>query len=142
MVSYLKKGDKVKLITRETDYALRSLCFIAKRKEKIFSVTELTRELHVPRPFLRKILQVLNRRGMLKSLKGTGGGFILAKDSSGIFITDIMRIFQGKFSLNECFLNKLTCPRRNTCALRKKIVKIEDYVKKELSLISITSLLR
>ena len=132
----------MKLITRDTDYALRSLCFIAKSKGRIVPVTELTRELRVRRPFLRKILQVLNRKGILRSIKGKGGGFVLAKGLSGIFLTDIMRIFQGDFRLNECLLNKLTCPRKNTCVLRKKVVKIEDYVIRELSSISIASLLR
>jgi Rrf2 family protein len=96
----------------------------------------------VRRPFLRKILQVLNRKGMLRSIQGSGGGFMLVKPPSRIFLTDIMRIFQGELSLNECLLNKLICPRKSTCVLRKRIVKIEDYVIKELSSISIASLLR
>ncbi len=132
----------MKLITRDTDYALRSLCFIAKSKRRVVAVTELTRELRVRRPFLRKVLQILNRKGILRSIKGKGGGFVLSKGPSEIFLTDIMRIFQGNLSLNECLLNKLTCPRKNTCVLRKRIVKIEDYVIKELSSISIASLLK
>ena len=131
----------MKLITRDTDYALRSLCFIAKSKS-VVAATELTRQLRVHRAFLRKILQILNKKGILKSIKGKGGGFLLAKKPTRIFLTDIMRVFQGNLSLNECLLNKLTCPRKNTCVLRKRIVKIEDYVIKELSSISIASLLK
>ncbi len=132
----------MKLITRDTDYALRALCFIAKRKKEMFSVAELSRELNVPRPFLRKILQLLNIKGILNSTRGQGGGFLLGKKPTKISLTDIMRTFQGKLRLNECSLNKLICPNQKGCILRKKIAKIESYVLKELGSISIASLLK
>ena len=132
----------MKLITRDTDYALRALCFISRQKGRIVSVPELTRKLSVPKPFLRKILQVLNRKKLLRSFKGQGGGFVAALTPEKIFLADLMRIFQGRFSLNECFLGKLVCPNKNNCLLRKKIVKIEGRVLKELGSITIASLLK
>ncbi len=132
----------MKLITRETDYALRALCSIAKHKDKTVSVAELAHRSEVPRPFLRKILQVLNKKGLLRSLKGRGGGFRLAQKADKLLLTDIMRIFQGDLSLNECSLKKLACPRRKDCILRKKIKKVESYVLKELGSITLGSLLR
>ena len=56
----------MKLITRDTDYAIRALCFIARFKKKIVSVSELVKVLKIPRPFLRKILQTLNKKRILK----------------------------------------------------------------------------
>jgi len=131
----------MKLITRDTDYALRALCFIAKDKEKIISVGELVRELKIPRPFLRKVLQVLNRKKILKSYRGKGGGFVLAVCAPKISLVDLIKIFQGPLRLNECFFKKMACPRRKTCTLKKKIDRIEKYVIKELSSITLVSLL-
>ena len=121
----------MKLITRNTDYALRALCFIAKNKERIISVAELVKELKIPQPFLRKVLQVLNRKKILKSHKGKGGGFMLAFPVQKIFLVDLIEIFQGSLRLNECFFKKMACPNRKTCALKKKIDSIERYVIKE-----------
>lgn len=132
----------MKLITRDSDYALRAVCFIAKGKDKTVAVTELVKKLKIPRPFLRKILQKLNLAGVLHSHKGTGGGFSLAKDPGKIYLTDLMKIFQGEFRMNECFLKKADCPNTRICPLRKKIMKIEDYVVRELRSISIASLLK
>jgi Rrf2 family protein len=132
----------MKLITRDTDYAVRALCFIAKQGKRVVSVSELTAQLRVPRPFLRKILQILNKKKLLKSFKGKGGGFLLARHPEKIYITDLMRVFQGRLSLNECFLKKIVCPHTRDCILRKKIIKIEDYVLKELSFITIGALLK
>ena len=63
----------MKLITRDTDYALRAICYIAKQ-EKIVSVNELVKVLGVPRPFMRKILQRLSQEKILVSYKGEGRG--------------------------------------------------------------------
>jgi Rrf2 family protein len=131
----------MKLITRDTDYALRALCFISKHRKKTVSVAQLVKELKIPRPFLRKILQILNKERILKSYKGQGGGFSLTIPAKRIFLVDLIEVFQGPLRLNECFFKKMTCPNTETCALRKKINNIERYVIHELKSITLASLL-
>lgn len=132
----------MKLITRDTDYAIRSLLFIGEKKQKAVSAKELTGILKIPRPFLRKILQVLNKAGVLESRKGVNGGFILKKDPGQIYLTELMKIYQGPFKLNECLFKKMPCANKSRCVLRKKIGKIEKYVFSQLSSISIGGLLK
>lgn len=131
----------MKLITRDTDYALRAVCFIAKSAPNVVDVSSLVEKLKMPRPFLRKLLQVLSSKKILKSYKGAGGGFVLAQEAQKIFLIDLIRIFQGPLKLNECFFKKLSCPNKKTCALRKKINAIEEYVARELNAITVASLL-
>jgi len=131
----------MKLITRDTDYGLRAICCIARHKERIVPAAELVKQLGIPRPFLRKILQLLNAKGILKSYKGPKGGFVLSRPAARISLLDLIKIFQGPLQLNECLFKKSTCPRVSTCALRKKIKAIEKYVIRELKPISIATLL-
>lgn len=130
----------MKLITRDTDYAARALVFIAQKNNRVTSVAELVKELKIPRPFLRKILQALNKNGLLKSYRGQGGGFLLSLPAEKIFMTDLIRTFQGPLRINECFFRKRLCPERSVCALRKKIGNIEKYVIGELNNITVASL--
>ena len=132
----------MKLITRDTDYALRAVCFMARHSDKRVAVAELVRELKVPGPFLRKLLQILHRKRILRAYKGQGGGFSLAVRADKLFLVRVMEIFQGQLRLNECFLKKVTCPHTRLCPLRKKINNIEKYVLRELKSITIASLLR
>jgi Rrf2 family protein len=141
MVSF-KKEDMMKLITRDTDYAIRALCFIAKRKKEVLSAGQLVQELKIPRPFLRKILQKLNKTGVLKSQKGSGGGFSLAAQADKILLADLIKVFQGTLKLNECYLKKRPCPNRQTCALKRKIDTIERYVSSQLESITVGGLIR
>lgn len=132
----------MRLINRDTDYAIKALCFLAKgKKEKIISASELVKELKIPRPFLRKILQVLNKRRILKSYKGNGGGFSLAMPAKMIFLVDLIKIFQGEFQLNNCLFKRSICPDVKVCLLKQKLEGIEKYVLSELESINIESLL-
>ena len=132
----------MRLVNRDTDYAIRAICFIAQTKNKIISVSHLVKALKVPRSFLRKILQLLNKKKLLKSYKGQGGGFSLLVPVHKVFLLDLIEIFQEDFKLNECFLKKDICPNTRSCQLKDKLDKIENYVLKELKSITIADLLR
>lgn len=132
----------MKLITRDTDYAIRALCFIAASRGKRVGSGQLAAALKVPRSFLRKILQILEHEGLVSSHKGAGGGFELLLPPDKIFLPDIMRAFQGEFFLNECLLRKHACPNIKSCRLKARIDSIEMYVARQLRGINVASLLR
>ena len=130
----------MKLVTRDTDYAIRALLLIS-RQVRVVSVPELVVKLKIPRPFLRKILQILNKRNLLKSCRGPGGGFRLNMPLDKIYLLDLIKIFQGPLKLNECLFKRRICPNINSCVLRKKILNIEKHMFKELKTITLASLL-
>jgi len=131
----------VKLLTRDTDYAVRALLAMAVRKS-VVTVSDLVTELKIPRPFLRRILQRLTKADVLESLKGKGGGFVLNRAPANISLVDLMAIFQGPVQLNECLFKKEVCPNRKTCPLRSEISEIEDFALTKLQSITIAKLLR
>ena len=132
----------MKLITRNTDYAIRALANIAGRKDERVSALALAKDSGIPGPFLRRILQRLGSKGFVRSYKGIGGGFTLAKKPSYIYISDVIEVFQGRLRLNECLFKKSLCPNRGACLLKKKIDKIERYVAGEVGSITLASLIK
>lgn len=130
------------LLNRETDYALRSLIFIAKNDQKTVSVKDITEKIGLPKALTRKSLQKLAKEKILVSQKGKDGGFLLARRPDEITLKQILEIFQGSFSLGECIFKKKICPERKNCMLRKKILKIENIVESELEGITLGSLLK
>ncbi|MFC1594241.1 RrF2 family transcriptional regulator [Candidatus Omnitrophota bacterium] len=132
----------MKLITRDTDYAFRALCSMAGSRKKIISADELVHETKVPRPFLRKILQRLNKEGIVRSHKGKGGGFTFARSTKKIYLADIIKIFQGPIRLNDHTFKKKKCPEIERCKIKQKIDKVEQVVERKLKKISIASIIR
>ena len=131
----------MKMITRNTDYAMRALCYIAESEKKSVTADEMVAALRIPRPFLRKLLQQLSSEAILKSFKGQGGGFSLARKPGSVKLTELIRIFQGTVELNECVFKKKLCPNRATCKLKREIDSIERDALKRLSRVSIASLM-
>ena len=132
----------MKLITRNTDYGIRALCFIAKAEDRVVPVPELVKALNIPRPFLRKILQALTRRCFIRSYKGIGGGFRLSADAGSMRLVDLIEACQGPLEINECLFKKVLCPNRTACFLKKRIDRIELYIRKELGSITIGELIK
>jgi Rrf2 family protein len=131
----------MKLITRDTDYAIRALSVIAQDKDRMVSAAELVRKLKIPRPFLRKLLQLLNKKKILKSFKGQGGGFTLRVAPKNITIYDLMKIFQGPFTLIEHIFRSKACCNVRRCKLKKRLDTVEEHVVAELRTITLASIL-
>lgn len=129
------------MITRDTDYAIRALSCILGSGKNLVTVSGLSELLDIPKPFLRKILQILNKKGLLKSSKGKGGGFSLMAKAEDINILELVEIFQGPFQLSEHIFKGKKCPNIQTCDLKKRLDKISDHVSRELKAITIKDLI-
>ena len=132
----------MKLLTRNTDYAVRAICYMATHRGEVVAVPAMVEELKIPRPFLRKILQTLSKDRIITSRRGVGGGFQLALPADKILLTELIRIFQGPVKVSECLFKKKVCPNIKVCPLKKKLGAIERYVESELKAITIGELLK
>jgi Rrf2 family protein len=132
----------MKIMTRDTDYAVRALCYIACKKDDVISVSDLVKKIGIPKPFLRKLLQTLQKEGFLESYKGKGGGFVLKATACNISLLDLIEIFQGPVQINEHIFKKEKCSHLNTCKLKKRIDVIQRHLVGELKSINIAQLIK
>jgi Rrf2 family protein len=119
----------MKLITRDVDYAIRIMIYLAKNaREKHFDSPEIIKNLKIPKPFARKILRILSKNKILESHKGKDGGFCYNSTLYNTSVLDIIKAFHGKTEINKCIFKKKICPNKNKCPLRKEIQNIEKLV--------------
>ncbi|MFH1877187.1 MAG: Rrf2 family transcriptional regulator [Candidatus Omnitrophota bacterium] len=130
----------MKLLTKNTDYAVRALITLAGAGDEFISARDVARGQNMPYQFIRKILGILIKEGLVESREGGKGGFKLKARPKDIKVTDIINIFQGKIQLSECIFRKRICENREKCVLRKEIRRIEDIVGKEFSKVTIAKL--
>ncbi len=119
-------------ITRQTDYAIRCILFLAKEPERIFNVKEIARLQLIPGSFLAKILQKLVKAGIVKSSKGQQGGFKLAKRPEEISLLDVIEVIEGSVAMNICAVDKKMCSLSDTCSVHPVWVEIREVVGKRL----------
>ena len=132
----------MKLLTKETDYAIRAIMNLARPHDGFVSSRDISRKEGIPLQFLRRILQSLIKGGLVESREGVNGGVSLKADPADIRIADLIRLFQGNIQLTECMFRKRICSNRKTCVLRKRIKKIESMVTGEFEGLTIRDLLR
>jgi Rrf2 family protein len=120
------------LITRETDYAIRTVLYLARDRDRTANVTEVAHAMQIPKSFLAKVLQRLVRHHILTSMRGVGGGFRLAKKPSEISLLDIMEAVQGSAAINVCAIDSKQCRLSATCSVHPVWVDIRQDMEKRL----------
>ena len=130
------------LVTRETDYAVRCALYLAKDKDRVANVTEISKAMHIPKTFLAKILQRLVRNGIVESIRGMKGGFRLAKKPEKISLLDIMEAIQGCAVINVCAVDSKLCGMSSKCSVHPIWVEIRREVEQRLKKETIDRLMR
>lgn len=129
------------LVTRETDYAVRTVLYLARNSGKRVSVTEIAQAMQIPKTFLAKLLQRLVKHHVLISARGVNGGFQLARKPSEITLLDIMEVMQGPAGINVCAIDSGRCSLSNTCTVHPVWVEIRKEVEKKLTKVTIAKLI-
>lgn len=118
----------MKLLTKNSDYAIRALLELARNKNDFLSSRDIAERQKIPYHFLRKTLRKLIKNNFVISKEGISGGFKIARDPGNIGIGKVIETFQGKIQLSECMFRKRLCRNRATCVLRGEIIGIEKVV--------------
>jgi Rrf2 family protein len=71
---------------------------------------------NISEKYLSLIIIPLRRIGLVNSIRGAHGGYLLAKDPSQITMKEIIDVLEGDCSLVDCVRNPSTCPRVPICA--------------------------
>src|SRR5512135_1502464 len=96
-------------ITRETDYAIRCVYYLAGKKSGVTMVDEISKEMNIPKSFLAKILQKLAKASLVKSYRGVKGGFELSRAPEEISLLGVIEAIQGPVAMNICALDSSLC---------------------------------
>lgn len=81
-------------------YGLRALADLAiNSKGNPVSVASIARRQHISSNYLESIFSTLKKAGVIKSIKGVNGGYVLKEDAQNIGIGDILRILEGDLSI-------------------------------------------
>lgn len=89
--------------------AMHSLAMIAGRQPERLTVKLLAEELEASQAHLAKVFQKLGKAGLVTSVRGPAGGFILDKEPEEITFLDIYEIMEGQVSRSDCPLGKGHC---------------------------------
>lgn len=113
----------------KTRYSLRALTYLAAKSQgnPIF-LKEIAKTEGLPIKYLESLFHTLKKQGLLISIRGAKGGYILAKKPEDINILDILEVFDGKFNLVDCN-KKNKCQKINMCSTKNIYTEITEQFK-------------
>ncbi len=103
-------------LTQGADYAIRAMIHIASLPEETVALRrDIARVQQIPSEFIAKILQALVRAGLLRSTRGSGGGFSLARSTEAINLLEVVEAIDGPLSLIACAPDPDNCDHSAYC---------------------------
>ncbi len=103
--------------TRRTDYAIRSLIFLANSEESPVPASTIGEAMDIPTGFLQQVLRELQQAGLVTSRPGPTGGFALARQADEVTVLQIVEALEGPLRSAECALRGGPCHWDDVCAL-------------------------
>jgi Rrf2 family iron-sulfur cluster assembly transcriptional regulator len=131
------------MLSRPCTYAVRALTYLAMQPPgKLSGSREISDSEDIPNSFLCKILLDLRRKRLLRSYKGTGGGYELALPPDKINLLMIVQSIEGELSFGECILEDRECSARGECALHDSWLDLRNQLVRFLETQTLADLVR
>lgn len=108
----------------QTDFALRTLMFLALQEQRS-RVADVAAFYGISAPHVAKVVNSLSRLGLVRSLRGAGGGIELARPAAEISVGEVILAFEGNMHLLECVGTADVCAIQRFCPLMGVLAEAE-----------------
>lgn len=104
-------------LTRYTDYALRTLIYLALKGGEPATIQEVAQRYGISQNHLMKVVHKLGTLGYVRTVRGKGGGVSLAQRPPEINVGRVVRDTEPYFAMAECFEPDGRCVIAPVCRL-------------------------
>ncbi len=129
-------------MSKLADYGTVIMTTMVRDPERIHSALELAAHIRVPAPTVSKILKILTREGLVVSLRGAKGGYLLARHPAQISIAQIINAMDGPIGMTECSITPGLCTQESSCQVRANWQSINRVVLQALEQISLQQMVQ
>ena len=105
------------------------------------NAAQLAAETNLPAPTVQKLVSKLSAAGLLKSVRGAGGGFKLARPAAAISLADIVEAVEGPIALAPCSDHgRHDCTLEAACSVRPHWPAVDAVLRNALAGVPLTQL--
>jgi Rrf2 family protein len=130
-------------LTKKADYGLIALKHLAESDHagETSSAKDIADAYDLPQEALAKILQKLVKTGMLRSVHGTNGGYVLAKQPKAISAYDVIRAIDGPMFFTVCSTHVNACDQSSKCNVKEPLAQVSASIRQLLMGITIADMM-
>jgi Rrf2 family protein len=136
------------MLSQRAKYALRALVILAERNDGApVLISEIADSGSIPKKFLEQILLSLRNEGILRSRKGRGGGYLLARPAQRIRLGEVIRHLDGPLAPLPCVSRTAyrkcdDCEDETTCGIHIVMWQVREETARILDGTSLADLVR
>ena len=123
-------------VSTRGDYAARALLSLALHAETDgpTSVRDIAERTGLPQPYLEQILLALKGAGLVRSKRGVGGGYVLARSPADITLGEIVSAVDGPIAVGDFGLphENGACDHEGQCVLLDVWSHVGEYMRHRL----------
>ncbi len=125
-------------LTTKTRYSLRILVQLASRFNKApVKGKDISAKQNISEPYLEQIMITLKSVGLVRTVRGCNGGYVLNRSPEEISVLDIIEIFEGKIELSDCLESSSNCEMFPRCPTKYIWKHLSDTLKNEAKQITL-----
>lgn len=129
-------------MSKLADYGTVILSTMVRQPEQVQSAADVAAIVHVPVPTVSKILKMLAREGLVISLRGARGGYLLARPPSQISIAQIIGAMDGPIGMTECSITPGLCMQESGCPVRANWQRVNRVVLQALQQVTLEHMMQ
>jgi FeS assembly SUF system regulator len=128
-------------LSKLSDYATLILTYLASASSQVVSANSIAKTCHLSHPTVSKLLKIMAEAKLVTAFRGTGGGYLLARDIKEISIADIVIAIEGKFAITECCIST-QCSVDAWCTVKENWKHINKIILNTLAEIKLSDMIR
>lgn len=118
-------------ISTKGRYGLRALIDLAQYSEiEPVSISSIAARQGISERYLEQLMTLLKKAGLVKSIRGAGGGYVLAKELGEISVGDVLRALEGDLKPVECtaYSESNSCEAAGGCVTKYVWQRINESI--------------
>jgi Rrf2 family protein len=124
-------------------YGTRAILELASRfGEGPIELKEIARSQEISIKYLEQVIIPLRTAGIVKSARGSKGGYSLAKPPSEICLFDVVETLEGPLYLVDCIKDSKLCRRSSSCVTREIWSEVSEALHRVLKSITLDEMVR
>jgi Rrf2 family protein len=112
--------------------AIHTAVLLASNEGRPVSTREVAEELHASEAHLSKVLQRLTKQGLVRSIRGPKGGFVLTKPGEDLNLIQVYEAIEGPLEPSACLFEREPC-NREKCLMGGLLAKVNRELRTYLS---------
>ena len=114
--------------SKTTEYAFRILSYMALDEKKLHISKDIYNDLQIPFRYLRKQLTILTKSGLIHSVQGKNGGYMISKPIEEISLQNIIDAVGDNNPDDSCFFGFQSCALKEKCAMHEKWASVRKNI--------------